>query len=465
MNDYPFYEVMDCNNFEDFLDSIEKRFSSRIAFQGRMEKWTYQEICETIRIILPMFEGYSNCIFGIKMKTPPLFCVTYFAIVLSGNIAYLLDDMQLGDTLEYTIIEEATILEYINKKKNSEINSCMTNCLDSNSFCTLIKSSGSTSVAKEVMLSQRNILSDTIAGMKMFEYSSESIYFKVLPYSHLFGLVADLLGPLYSGAIICYSQNELNFFGGLRFFRPTNLNLPPILAESIALMLEKHGDYNETTGGRLKKILCAGARVDDALNKIFECYGIRMYAAYGLTECSPCVTMNRDLYWKYGSVGKVLPCCKLKIVDGEIAVAGSNVMLGYFNDAIATKEVIKEGWLYTGDLGYIDRDGFLFIQGRRTNLIVFENGQKLVPESVEKLFDEVDGVEESMVIPWIKEKRTMLKIFIVTHNKEKCEVRMQINNICRERNILSKVTDIEYISYPLPRNKLGKLIRGNVKIP
>lgn len=460
MHDYPLYPVPECHSFYDFLNSIHNRFSKKTAFRSKAECWSYQDLYDGVCTFSSRLKNSKNDAYWVRVKSPFLFAIAYFSVIITGNIAFLLEDWPegFGGDVQPVCIQDDDVLGCL-KKGYVHYLPALGACLDINAVCTVVKSSGTTSVAKGVMLSQENLLSDTIAGMQILEYANDSVYLNVLPYSHLFGVVADLLGPLYSGATICFSDNKLDFFGGLRFFKPTNLNVPPILVEGIAKLLQRTKDFETATGGNLRKIMCAGAKLDDSLNDEFERYGLRVYAAYGLTECSPCVSMNRDKYFKPGSAGKILPCCEVKIEDGEIAVRGANVMIGYLNDPEATASVIRNGWLYTGDLGYVDRDGFLFLEGRKTNLIVFEDGTKLMPEALEDLLVRIPGISECMVSSIIQNNRNMLDIVVVSQSDDWDIIVSAVKDICKQQYVFPKVANIQVTASELPKNKLGKIIR------
>ena len=245
------------------------------------------------------------------------------------------------------------------------------------------------------MLSQRNICSDIVAGMQKYEYSERSVYQNILPLYHAFGLVCDLLAPVYSGGTICFSRDSSAFLPDMARFRPTCINAPPIVAESI-LTLSGKLSMDIITGGRLRKILCGGAQVNGSTADSLEREGIFISGCYGMSECSPCISVNRDRYYKHGSAGVLLNCNKIRFEDDQILIKGSNVMLGYYglpDDA----QPIRDGWLCTGDLGYSDSDGFLYLTGRISNMMVFSDGTKCIPEEIERRLNSLRGVKESLV--------------------------------------------------------------------
>ena len=134
----------------------------------------------------------------------------------------------------------------------------------------------------------------------------------------------------------------------------------------------------------MEYIICGGAPLEEKYVKKFRSWGVNLYNGYGITECSPVVSVNRNSYWRDGSVGPVLKGCEVRIAaDGEVLVKGDNVMLGYYNDEQSTAEALVDGWYHTGDLGHIDTDGFLFLTGRKKNLIILSNGENVSPEEIE----------------------------------------------------------------------------------
>lgn len=162
-------------------------------------------------------------------------------------------------------------------------------------------------------------------------------------------------------------------------------------------------------GGNLQYIICGGAYLDIKYVKWFRSMGIEVLNGYGITECSPVIAVNRNNYKKDSSVGQVIKGGKVKIVDNEILFKDNSVMLGYYKDTETTDMVLKKGWFYTGDYGYLDVDNFLFITGRKKNLIILSNGENVSPEVIESELLHEEGVCE--VIVYAKDNKIMASIY------------------------------------------------------
>ena len=453
-NDKIINNVVPCLSFVEFVERINLWYGNTTAFIDCKRNWSYQDLCISIRKLIPYFSANKTDYFCIKIEHSAYFCMAFFAIVISGKVALLeLAEPNFSEPIEN--VTEKDVLELLASGKEHSLPK-QYNC---NQLAVIAKSSGTTSISKGVMLSQKNLLSDMVAGMQYYDYPQGAIYYNVLPYYHLFGIVADMLGPLYSGGTICFSDNKLNFFNDIQTFKPTHMNLPPALVYIIEQMMDKTNSLALATGGRLKKIMCAGAHISESSIKKLGKVGITVYAAYGLTECSPCVSMNCELFSKIGSVGKVLPCCEVKILDGEIIVRGDNVMLGYWSDLISTNNTIKNGWLNTGDLGYLDDEGFLFLTGRKSNIIVFEDGLKLIPEIIEAELCIIDNIDECLVSKARVNNRTTIIITAVISLANKDELIKQIRQCLNKYEILDRVSEVILTTKKLPKNKLGKIIR------
>lgn len=183
---------------------------------------------------------------------------------------------------------------------------------------------------------------------------------------------------------------------------------------------------------------------------------LELTVAYGLTECSPCVSISGEYCYKKGSVGKPITGCHVEIIDDEIVVSGENVMLGYYNEYNDTSSALRCTKLYTGDLGYIDEEGFLFLIGRKSNIIVFSDGNKINIEDLERDLNSVFCVIESLVF----QVRNSDKIRIILVSKEKQnEVVLAIKSVLIKYDIVHCVQDIFVQNIPLKRTDLGKIIR------
>lgn len=455
MKQYEWYKVEDCSYFSEFLRKISEKYKDGVAFQNGDKIITYKQFEDDVKRYANYFNQYYKQLFVLDIEGCYTFACVYFATIISGNISVLCRENETNSLLDnenYILVNDEVAFRIKDSNvADFEMNNENEDC------CTIVCSSGTTSQLKGVMLSQKNLLSDTIAGMRCYEYKANSVYLNIIPYTHLFGIVADLLGPLYSGGCICYGD-KLAFFENLRKYKPTNLNLPPALVNAIFKLLISTNDFAYATGGRLKKVMCAGAKMNDNLNNEFEKYGMRVYSAYGLTECSPCVSLSRDDFYKKDSAGLVMPCNTVEIVEGEVVVSGSNVMLGYYNNQESTNLVIREGKLYTGDLGYLDEDNFLYITGRKSNLIVFSDGTKILPEIIETKLNEVNGVEESLVKE--SEKKEHIDIRVVSvEGIDKNYLKSKVDELLKELNIIHRVYLLKISTDPLKKNKLGKVSR------
>lgn len=445
--------IQPCYLLSDFIKLINEKFKDMIAFKTYHEQWTYKELYDSIRQCYPFFLEGKEKYYCLNIDHPFHFCVVFFAVILAGKVAVLgkKEQFSINDSIEIGTNDYQRIKDDSHSFENF-ING------DENEVAVIALSSGTTSISKGVMLSQHNILSDTFSGAIAYGYPKKAVYLNILPYTHLFGIVADMLGPLASGGTICFSNNKLNFFKDLFVFTPTHMNLPPAVIYTIEKALSQSQDIKRTTGGLLRKIMCAGAKIeDDTVKKMLE-YNIEVLAAYGLTECSPCVSMNTSSFSKIGSVGKILSCCKVRIEDDEITVFGENTMIGYLDDIKATQHVMRDGWLHTGDLGYIDDDGYLFITGRKANLIVFENGNKIATEMLESELCQIQGVEEALITSCIKNHRVLLNIMIVSTLEQK-QILNEINECAKKYAVNDRINKITVTSEPLKKNQLGKVIR------
>ncbi|MBR6779896.1 MAG: AMP-binding protein, partial [Clostridia bacterium] len=268
-------------------------------------------------------------------------------------------------------------------------------------FCTLLFTSGTTGFPKGVMLNQHNLVH---SAMSVYEYDDAPRVFCCLPISHAYCFTTNITKIVFRGACVCVNDNMNNLLADIRLYKPQSIVCVPLIANKLmggALryaqskpnMLESEA-VKEFLGG-CGKIVSGGAPLEAAYNARYTQAGMIVLNGYGMTECSPVIANNTVSFRRNGSVGRPIPCMRVKIENGEVLARGDGVMLGYYKNEQATKEAFTEdGWLHTGDLGYIDEDGFLFITGRCKNLILLDNGENVSAEFLEERFANEPLVQE-----------------------------------------------------------------------
>ena len=304
---------------------------------------------------------------------------------------------------------------------------------DPDSLAEILYTSGTTGISKGVMLCQKNITANMSEYYRMNileNISCPPIALSVLPVHHTYELTIGHLGMLCRGITICINDRLENIQSNINTFKPSILLVVPAIANAFYKKIQdgmasaenrrkaafakklnsllKHFNIDirrklyksvlDKFGGNFSSIVVGGAALRLEVAEMFDELGINIYQGYGLTECAPLVATNYPKANRLGSVGQPIACMKVKIEDEEILTKGDCVMLGYYKNPEATAEVITEdGWFRTGDLGYLDEDGYLYITGRRKNLIILANGKNIYPEEVETLLMTIEGVKDVMV--------------------------------------------------------------------
>ena len=274
--------------------------------------------------------------------------------------------------------------------------------LDGGQLATILFTSGTTGKSKGVMLSHRNLVDNAVClDMKI---PAGTISMTLLPINHVYCLTMDIIKGLHIGLLICINDSIMHVQRNMKLFKPEIVLLVPLVIESIYGKLKDAGSLipkkmvaKAAFGGNLRIICSGGAYLDPDYVDKFKEYGITILQGYGMTECSPVISTNLEWENKKGSVGKLLPNCEAKVVDEEIWVRGSSVMQGYYKMPEQTAETLEDGWLKTGDLGYVDEDDFVYITGRRKNLIILANGENVSPEELENQLSRSALVKEILV--------------------------------------------------------------------
>ncbi len=304
----------------------------------------------------------------------------------------------------------------------------------------MLFTSGTTGTSKSVMLSQKNIFSVVTAACQTVDFNPDDTIVSVLPIHHTYELACMLSGFVY-GMHVCINDSLTHLLKNFQIFKPTGLVLVPLFVYTMykriwaeakktgrdkmlkaGLMATKAlstvgidkrrqilAEVHNTFGGRLEKIICGGAALNPKMIEFFEALGISIYEGFGITECAPLTCVTPYYARKYGSVGPAVPCCQVRIegevmndrgyLEGEIEVKGDNVMLGYFDNEEANAAAFTDdGWFRTGDMGFMDKDGYVFITGRLKTVIVLENGKNVFPEEIEEYLSDIEIIAESVVV-------------------------------------------------------------------
>jgi len=305
----------------------------------------------------------------------------------------------------------------------------------------IVYTSGTTGVAKGVELTYKNLLFQVMSLDKYIKFSPKDNFLSILPLNHMLELTGGLITPLYAGACVTYcdSLKPANMIQLMQETKTTTVICVPLILKMFHNSIMKKADeiepgkkkmfyrlfgfskfllnfnihagrfffrqLHKQFGGHLRCFISGGAPLDPHVEEDFHALGFNVLQGYGLTETSPVVTVNTFSERKYTSVGIPLEGVEIKILkanesdrEGEIIICGSNVMRGYYKNKEKTDEVLKDGWFYTGDIGYIDDDGFLYITGRIKNMIVLGSGKKVHPEEIEEVMSKSPFVKEMCVV-------------------------------------------------------------------
>lgn len=360
----------------------------------------------------------------------------------------------------------------------------------------MLFTSGTTAMSKAVMLSHKNIASNLMDIAKVLNLDERDTLLSFLPLHHTFECTVGFLYPISRGASIAYCEGIRHIANNIKEYQITAMISVPALYESIYKRLmkniEKKGklpevekmikltnmfskvgidikrvvfkDIIDGLGGKIRLLVNGAAALSPEVEKGFNDLGITTVQGYGLTETSPVISAGTDFEQRIGSVGKVFPSVKLKIVDkdengiGEIHVKAPTVMLGYYQNEEATKEVLDKGWFNTGDLGYVDKKGFLFLCGRKKSVIVLKNGKNVFPEEIETVINKIEGVKESFVYGQAEEDDKIdLKVCAkIVYDKE---LMKETYNAQTEEEIYNVLWDkIKEINKTMPEYKYVKRI-------
>ena len=485
------YEVYEINNFRELINHSCETYPNNVAYKFKenlgkknqkvIEK-TYSEVKKEVEALGTMLLelGLENKKIAVIGNNRYEWCESYFAITTSNMVVVPLDkalpEQEIKNLIERSKVdaviyenkynevfdsireENETIKYYINMDLKKEENGILSFKelveqgmkkiedgdhryadveIDNNKMSILIFTSGTTSMAKGVMLSQKNITSNIIAMAKMSKMYDNDVLLSFLPLHHTFECTITFLYGFYSGVTVAFCDGLKYIAKNLVEYKVSVFVAVPLVLETIYKKIRKsieeqgkaklddtmsglangllklHIDVRrklfksvlDQLGGNLRIAYFGAAAMDKKVIDGYNSFGIETVQGYGLTETSPLVAAETDKQKCPGSVGMAPYNVELKLEDvdengvGEIVVKGPNVMLGYYENPEATESVMKDGWFHTGDLGYYNKDGYLFISGRKKDVIVLKNGENVFPSDIEFLVNKLPYVTESILYP------------------------------------------------------------------
>lgn len=434
---------MVCKTIREILVDAEQRFGDGDAVRykikkdeiGRKSYTQLKEDSERFSAVLAAL-GEQGSHIALTGATSYQWLVTYLGTVGSGSVAVPLDvSLPAAEMCELLDRADATVFVYdelradvaeMAKERCSKLKHLISmqaeasedrvesfpellgaqqpgfECdIDPDSLCTIMFTSGTTGKSKGVMLTQRNLAENaTCLDMKIPE---RTVILSVLPIHHAYCLSMDILKGISLGSIICINDSLMRVAKNIKLFEPNMILMVPLMIETLAKKLEEAALLpaaivkNKVFGKQFHTICSGGAYLNPAYIDLFNKYGITIQQGYGMTECAPVISTNLSWCINKDSVGKLMPNCEAKTVDNELWVRGSSVMMGYYKMPEETAETLKDGWLLTGDLGYVDEEGYVFLTGRKKNLIITKNGENVSPEELENKLGEQRLIQEILV--------------------------------------------------------------------
>ena len=351
-----------------------------------------------------------------------------------GNVKYFIQ-MNSDDELSGKNMGFNQLLKQGKEIVNSGNTELIDKEIDPEEFKVLIFTSGTTSNSKGVMICNKNLAENINAVSAYVKISHEDRFFSLLPLHHTYESTIGFLIPMANGSSIAVCRGLKYIVQDLKETNPTIMLAVPLLVENLYKKIninikksKKDGLVNsmihvtnalkavgidmkrkvfneiyESLGGKLRIMVSAAAPIDKKVGKWIEDIGILFLQGYGLTETAPIAALTPEAMPKVGSAGKPVICADIKIDspnekgEGEVLIKSSTLMLGYYEDKLSTDEVVKDGWFHSGDIGYLDEDGFLYITGRCKNVIVTQNGKNIYPEEIELLLGKIPEISECMV--------------------------------------------------------------------
>ena len=364
--------------------------------------------------------------------------------------------------------------------------------IDNEKMSIMLFTSGTTSDSKIVALSHKNLVSNLMDIKSCLDINEEDVFLSFLPLHHVFECTVGFLFSLYCGAQTVFCDGIRYIVENLNEYKVTVMASVPAIYERIFKIIRKEinesgrlekileneekyknssmeekkkvfKNIHDMLGGNIRLLISGAASLDKEIEEKYRNLGLNLVQGYGLTETSPVIGIGNKKYHRIGSIGKTVPSVEAKIINpnkegiGELIVKGPNIMIEYYKNKEAIKEAIKDGWFYTGDLARIDEDGYIFICGRKKNVIVLKNGKNIYPEEMENLINKIEGIEEAFIYgKQLSEDKENIKIYAkIVYNEEVVKNAYKVNEFNEiHEEIAKKIREINSL---MPKYKA---IRG-----
>ena len=516
---YP-YDVVD--SIVEIAERSQKLYGDSVAFiykerRQRVEK-TYNDLVADSKKFAQFLlrQNLKKGHIALIGASSYQYIVSYYAAMYAGLVIVPLDK-ELGFDDIYEQMERADVdfflydktykdyCELVNEKTGGTMGTfCINDTFENegedlpfpevqpDKLSTIIFTSGTTGKGKGVMLTQRNIARNALVGVAHVKgYHESDVSLSVLPMNHAYECIGNLFVMVYYGIPVCISSGIRHIAKELQEYKPTAIFVVPLIPQmlidkvwttakkegkekklklgiKICKIAKKFGidltdkilgEVKAAFGGRLRLLVAGGAPVSPTLIESCEDLGIKLVQGYGLSECSPVLAVNYDYFQKPNSVGRIAEGCEMKVVDGELWARGISVSTGYYNDPENTAENFADGWFKTGDLGYIDEDDFVYITGRKKNLIILGNGKNIAPEEIEEhIYTSIPYVKEVIIVG--EDDKLCAEIFLGEEPEGTEEMtRADIAKLNGELPVYKQIASIRFRSEPFPRTTTKKIIR------
>ena len=517
MNDYKISKI---NNFYEMLFEIYNKYAQRIAIKYRENNQivniTYEEMIQVISNIYKYYKDnkINNVNIGIVSENRYEYIPIYLATIFN-NVIVPIDKEYTSEEIDNIIKKfDIKILFYTNKTENkiplkTEISILNIDKLfsksiflnydiklffndikntNSNKFSVIALTSGTMGIIKGAMLTQKNITTNIKAPLEYIHLEGNML--QILPMNHTYGFNPGVLSPLCNGDTVCINKNLKTLMHDFKEYNPYYIGAVPLIIEGIykniirvsksshkykmfCILIKisnfcrkykvdlRHILFGNIINKNLRTIVCGGAPLSDLFVKKFDELGITVLNGYGMTECSPLVSVNKDFYNVWGSVGTIIRGTDVKIAkDGEILVKGPNVMLGYYNDEFETKKSFSGGYFKTGDLGY-KKNNILYITGRKKNLIILKNGKNFSPEFIESKLLSISYIKECLIV---LTKKNNSEIIVA---KVRLNEQQDINKINYDISVINKtlpkymnIDKVEIVYEDFVKTSTNKIVRN-----